>query len=175
MKPEKLAQWTALSETNPQRNRVALVEVCPQQHRVHQSRRSYQHAMDEFIDWYCSNRGLRSTVVVPDTDAIRNSATRTSNHQRSPRCCDAACLRSCRHTGLLSAEIVAGIRRLKSVPQLGRRVGNWLTAAEGERLLSDWRAVYQVRRRVNCSCRGAWAEVCLLISPVPPSGRLSPG
>jgi hypothetical protein len=29
----------------------------------------------------------------------------------------------------------AGIRRVKGVPQLGRRVGNWLTAQEGEKLL----------------------------------------
>jgi integrase len=37
--------------------------------------------------------------------------------------------------GLLSPELVAGIRRVKGVPQLGRRVGNWLTAAEGAQLL----------------------------------------
>jgi hypothetical protein len=29
-------------------------------------------------------------------------------------------------TGLLSPELVAGIRRVKGVPQIGRRVGNWL-------------------------------------------------
>ena len=39
-------------------------------------------------------------------------------------------------TGLLSPELVADIRRVKGVPQLGRRVGNWLGPAEGERLLS---------------------------------------
>ena len=39
-------------------------------------------------------------------------------------------------TGLVSPELVAGIRRVKGVPQLGRRVGNWLSAAEGEQLLS---------------------------------------
>ena len=39
-------------------------------------------------------------------------------------------------TGLLSPELVAGIRRVKGVPQLGRRVGNWLSAAEAEQLLS---------------------------------------
>jgi integrase len=41
-------------------------------------------------------------------------------------------------TGLLSPELVAGIRRVKGVPQLGRRVGNWLTAAEGQQLLSGF-------------------------------------
>src|SRR6059036_2640422 len=43
-------------------------------------------------------------------------------------------------TGLLSPELVAGIRRVKGVPQLGRRVGNWLSAAEGEHLLSGFSA-----------------------------------
>jgi len=38
-------------------------------------------------------------------------------------------------TGLLNSELVSGIRRVKGVPQLGRRVGNWLTAPEGEKLL----------------------------------------
>ena len=32
-------------------------------------------------------------------------------------------------TGLLSPELVAGIRRVKGVPQLGRRAGNWLSVA----------------------------------------------
>jgi integrase len=41
-------------------------------------------------------------------------------------------------TGLLNSDLVAGIRRVKGVPQLGRRVGNWLTAKEGERLLSGF-------------------------------------
>jgi len=35
-------------------------------------------------------------------------------------------------------ELVAGIRRVKPVPQLGRRVGNWLTAEEGEKLLAGF-------------------------------------
>jgi integrase len=38
-------------------------------------------------------------------------------------------------TGLLSPELVAGIRRVKGVPQLGRRVGNCLSVAEGKELL----------------------------------------
>jgi hypothetical protein len=31
--------------------------------------------------------------------------------------------------GLLSADLVAGIRRVKGVKKLGIRLGNWLTAA----------------------------------------------
>jgi len=34
--------------------------------------------------------------------------------------------------GLLSAELAAGIRRVKGVRRIGVRVGNWLTAEQGE-------------------------------------------
>jgi integrase len=38
--------------------------------------------------------------------------------------------------GLLSPDLAAGIRRVKGVRRLGVRVGNWLTAEEGKKLLS---------------------------------------
>ena len=102
-----------------------------------QSRRSYQHAMDEFIDWYCSEPrlALNRTVVLryrlqleakklaASTINVRLAAVRRLAYEAAD-------------TGLLSPELVAGIRRVKGVPQLGRRVGNWLSAAEGEALLS---------------------------------------
>src|SRR5215472_13574799 len=102
-----------------------------------QSRRSYQHAMDEFIEWYCSeprlalNRAvvlryrlqLEAKKLAASTINVRLAAVRRLAYEAAD-------------TGLLSPELVAGIRRVKGVPQLGRRVGNWLTAAEGERLLA---------------------------------------
>jgi hypothetical protein len=104
-----------------------------------QSRRSYQHAMDEFIDWYCSeprlalNRGvilryrmqLETQQLAPATINVRLAAVRRLVYEAAD-------------TGLLSSELVAGIRRVKGIPQLGRRVGNWLTASEGEKLLSGF-------------------------------------
>jgi site-specific recombinase XerD len=39
--------------------------------------------------------------------------------------------------GLLSADLAAGIRRVKGVKKLGVRLGNWLTAVQGQRL---WQA-----------------------------------
>jgi hypothetical protein len=39
--------------------------------------------------------------------------------------------------GLLSADLSAGIRRVKGVRNLGVRLGNWLTAQQGHAL---WRA-----------------------------------
>jgi hypothetical protein len=38
--------------------------------------------------------------------------------------------------GLLSPDLAAGIRRVKGVRSLGVRVGNWLTAEEGKKLLA---------------------------------------
>jgi integrase len=106
-----------------------------------QSRRSYQHAMDEFIGWYCSeprlalNRGivlcyrlqLEAKKLAASTINVRLAAVRRLAYEAAD-------------TGLLSPELVAGIRRVKGVPQLGRRVGNWLSAAEGEQLLSGFSA-----------------------------------
>jgi site-specific recombinase XerD len=106
-----------------------------------QSRRSYQHAMDEFIDWYCSeprlalNRAvvlryrlqLEAKKLAASTINVRLAAVRRLAYEAAD-------------TGLPSPELVAGIRRVKGVPQLGRRVGNWLSAAEGEQLLAGTRA-----------------------------------
>jgi integrase len=102
-----------------------------------QSRRSYQHAMDEFIEWYCSeprlalNRAvvlryrlqLEAKKLAASTINVRLAAVRRLAYEAAD-------------TGLLSPELVAGIRRVKGVPQLGRRVGNWLSPTEGEQLLS---------------------------------------
>ena len=104
-----------------------------------QSRRSYQHAMDEFIEWYCAeprlalNRGivlryrlqLEAKKLAASSISVRLAAVRRLAYEAAD-------------TGLLSPELVAGIRRVKGVPQLGRRVGNWLSAAEGEQLLSGF-------------------------------------
>ena len=95
--------------------------------------------MDEFIDWYCSeprlalNRGvvlryrmqLETQQVAPALINIQLAAVRRLVYEAAD-------------TGLLSSELVAGIRRVKGIPQLGRRVGNWLTASEGEKLLSGF-------------------------------------
>jgi len=103
-----------------------------------QSRRSYQHAMDEFIEWYCAeprlalNRAvvlryrlqLEAKKLAATTINLRLAAVRRLAYEASD-------------TGMLSPELIAGIRRVKGVPQLGRRVGNWLSAAEGDKLLSE--------------------------------------
>jgi site-specific recombinase XerD len=102
-----------------------------------QSRRSYQHAMDEFIDWCCSeprlalNRivvlrcrmHLESIPLAPATINLRLAEVRRLAYEASD-------------SGLLSPELVAGIRRVKGVKKLGQQVGNSLTAEEGQQLLA---------------------------------------
>ena len=81
-----------------------------------QSRRSYQHAMDEFIAWYCSeprlalNRivvlryrmHLESIPLAPGTMNLRLAAVRRLAYEASD-------------SALLSPELVAGILRVKGV------------------------------------------------------------
>jgi len=101
-----------------------------------QSRRSYQHAMDEFIAWYCSEPRLALNRIVvlryrmhleniplaPATINRRLAAIRRIAYEASDN-------------GLLSPELVAGIRRVKGVKRLGQQVGNWLTTEEGQQLV----------------------------------------
>jgi integrase len=92
--------------------------------------------MDEFIAWYCSEPrlALNRIVVVryrmhleniplaPATINLRLAAIRRLAYEASDN-------------GLLSPELVAGIRRVKGVKRLGQPVGNWLTTEEGQQLL----------------------------------------
>src|SRR5207253_8977613 len=99
--------------------------------------RTYDHAITEFVDWYCSEPRLafNSSVVLryriyleqkqyaPTTINLRLAAVRRV-------ACEAA------DSGLLSPELAAGIRRVKGVRRIGVRVGNWLTAEQSKRLLA---------------------------------------
>ena len=98
---------------------------------------SYDHAIREFIDWYCSEPRLafNKTVVTryrisleqrhyaPSTINLRLAAVRRLAYEAAD-------------CGLLSPDLSAGIRRVKGVKRLGVRIGNWLTAEEGKRLLA---------------------------------------
>ena len=102
------------------------------------AQRGYRHAIDEFVDWYCSEPRLSfsKTVVVryrmhlesrhlaPGTINLRLGAVRRLAYEAA-------------ECGLLSADLAAGIRRVKGVKKLGVRLGNWLTAEQGHAL---WQA-----------------------------------
>lgn len=99
--------------------------------------RSYDHAITDFVEWYCSEPRLafnRSVVLpyrihleqkqyAPTTVNLRLAAVRRIAYEAAD-------------SGLLSPELAAGIRRVKGVRRIGVRVGNWLTAAQGWRLLA---------------------------------------
>jgi integrase len=100
--------------------------------------RAYDHAIDDFVEWYCSEPRLafNRTVVLryrihleqkqyaPGTINLRLAAVRRVANEAAD-------------SGLLSPELAAGIRRVKGVRRLGVRVGNWLTAEQGKQLLKS--------------------------------------
>jgi hypothetical protein len=96
------------------------------------AQRGYRHAIDEFVEWYCSEPRLSfsKTVVVryrlhlearhlaPGTINLHLGAVRRLAYEAAD-------------CGLLSADLAAGIRKVKVVKKLGVRLGNWLTAEQG--------------------------------------------
>src|ERR1700678_1808100 len=102
------------------------------------AKRGDRHAIDEFVDWYCSEPGLafnrivvlryrshlESRQLAPGTVNLRLGAVRRLAYEAAD-------------CGLLSADLAAGIRRVKGVKKLGVRLGNWLTAEQGAAL---WQA-----------------------------------
>src|SRR2546425_11317992 len=100
--------------------------------------RTYEHAIDEFVEWYCSEPRLafNRTVVLryrihleqrqyaPATINLRLAAVRRVAYEAAD-------------AGLLSPELAAGIRRVKGARRLGVRLGNWLTPEQARRLLTQ--------------------------------------
>lgn len=101
------------------------------------SRRSYDHAIRDFIDWYCSEPRLafNRTVVTRYRIALeqRRYASSTINLRLAAVRRLAYEASDC---GLLSPDLAAGIRRVKGAKRLGARVGNWLSAEQGRTLIS---------------------------------------
>ena len=94
-----------------------------------ESKRGYRHAIDEFIQWYCSEPRLSFNKVVVARYRIflenRHLAAGTINGRLAAfwrLAYEAA------DAGLLSPELAACIRRVKGAKKLGVRLGNWLTA-----------------------------------------------
>ena len=102
------------------------------------AQRGYRHAIDEFVEWYCSEPRLSfsRTVVLryrihlesrnlaPGTINLRLGAVRRLAYEAAD-------------CGLLSPDLAAGIRRVKGIKKIGVRLGNWLTAEQSQRL---WQA-----------------------------------
>ena len=102
-----------------------------------QSRRSYGRAIEEFIVWYCSEPRLALNRTVVLCYRLRLENMRLAASTINVRLAAVRRLATeAADSGLLSPDLIAGIRRVRGVKQLGRRMGNWLTPSEGQRLLS---------------------------------------
>jgi site-specific recombinase XerC len=121
------------------------------------SQRSYDHAIREFIEWYCSEPRLafNKTVVTRYRISLeqRHYASSTINLRLAAVRRLAYEAADC---GLLSADLAAGIRRVKGVKKLGVKVGNWLTADQGRRLLS-------ASRGDSLRCKRDYAAIGILL------------
>src|ERR1700709_103160 len=71
-----------------------------------------------------SRMNLESRKLAPGTINLRLGAVRRLAYEAAD-------------CGLLSADLAAGIRRVKGVKKLGVRLGNWVTAHQGQAL---WQA-----------------------------------
>ena len=128
------------------------------------SRRSYDHAIREFTDWYCSEPRLafNKTVVTryrifleqahyaASTINLRLAAVRRLAYEASD-------------AGLLSPDLAAGIRRVKGVRKHGVRIGNWLTIEQGQMLLHAFDRTTlrgHTRLRHGRGTTGLWASPC---------------
>jgi site-specific recombinase XerD len=102
------------------------------------AQRGYRHAIDEFVEWYCSGPRLSFSKTVvrryPMLLELRNLAPGTINLRLGAVRRLAYEAADC---GLLSADLAAGIRRVTGVKKLGVRLGNWLTAKQAQAL---WQA-----------------------------------
>jgi integrase len=90
-----------------------------------------------FIAWYCSEprRGFNRSVVVRYRSFLEglslSAATINLHLSAIRRLADEAA-----ESGWLSSELAIGIRRVKGVKRLGRRIGNWLTGDQVQGLLN---------------------------------------
>jgi site-specific recombinase XerD len=110
-----------------------------------ESQRGYRHAIDEFVDWYCSEPRLAFNRIVvlryrshlearrlaPATINLRLGAVRRLAYEAVD-------------CGLLSADVAAGIRRVKGLKKNGVRMGNWLT---DEQARSLWQSPDRARMK----------------------------
>ena len=102
---------------------------CPERLSSKSGQHTYDRAITDFVEWYCSEPrlALNRTVVLrysrmyleqkqyaPTTINLRLAAVRRVAFEAAD-------------SGLLSPELAAGIRRVKGVRRIGVRVGNWLT------------------------------------------------
>jgi integrase len=100
------------------------------------SQRTYDHAIREFIEWYCLEPRLAFNKTVVTRYRISLEQQRYASTTINLRLAAVRRLAyEAADCGLLSADLAAGIRRVKGAKRLGIPVGNWLSGEQGKRLL----------------------------------------
>jgi hypothetical protein len=104
--------------------------------------RTYDHAIREFVAWYCSEPRLafQPHCGPPLSDSPRAAAVRAGNHQSAAGSRSSCCIRG-GGCGVPEPRIGSGHPSRKGVRRLGVRLGNWLTPEQGRRLLEHARPV----------------------------------
>jgi len=103
------------------------------------SQRSYDHAIRQFIDWYCSEPRLAfNRIVVTRYRIFLEQAHYASSTINLRLAAVRRLAYEAADSGLLSPDLAAGIRRVKGAKKHGARVGNWLTPEQGRALLSSF-------------------------------------
>ena len=101
------------------------------------SRRTYTYAIEQFIAWYCSEPRLALNRIVVVRYRIHLEASGLAASTINQRL---AAVRRLAHEaadcGLLSADLAAGIQRVKGARQLGHRSGNWLSLEQSSQLVN---------------------------------------
>src|ERR1700693_2418877 len=100
------------------------------------SQRSYDHAIREFINWYCSEPRLAFNKTVVTRYRIHLEQAQYASSTINLRLAAVRRLAyEAADAGLLSPDLAAGIRRVKGAKKHGVRIGNWLTAEQSQTLL----------------------------------------
>ena len=130
---KSVSRSAALTIPELQQSKAAVLNTLASAH----SRRMYEYAFEMFIAWYCQEPRLafnRSVVMRYRSflESLSLSAATINLHLSAiRRLADESA-----ESGWLSPEMAIGIRRVKGVKLLGRRIGNWLTADQAQRLLN---------------------------------------
>src|SRR5215813_2385619 len=131
--PESIGCSATLTIPELEQSKAAVLNTLASQH----SRRSYEYAIERFIAWYCSEPRLtfnRSVVVKYRAFLERlslSAATINLHLSAIRRLADESA-----ESGWLSPELAIGIRRVKGVKRLGRKMGNWLTRNQAQDLVT---------------------------------------
>jgi site-specific recombinase XerD len=131
--PVSVGRSAMLTIPELEQSKAAVLNSLASQH----SRRGYEYAIERFIAWYCSEPRLtfnRSVVVKYRSFLERRSlsaATINLHLSAIRRLADESA-----ESGWLSPEHAIGIRRVKGVKRLGRKIGNWLTRNQAQELVN---------------------------------------